>query len=112
MFRNNEPFKGKWWIPGGRVYKNEPLEKAVKRKLLEECGMKTSSIKNIGFIEYINVKSPFSEVKTGSHVLSIVFEVNPKNYSVLTDSQHSKFEWFEKKSFPKELKKMLHGVNI
>ena len=37
--RKDEPAKGQWWIPGGRVLKNETLETAVKRKALQEVGV-------------------------------------------------------------------------
>ncbi len=33
--RKNEPEKNKWWIPGGRIYKNEKLKDAAIRKAKE-----------------------------------------------------------------------------
>ena len=37
--RGNEPFKGKWAIPGGYIEIDEELEKAVARELTEETGL-------------------------------------------------------------------------
>ena len=34
--RNNEPFKGKWALPGGAMYNNELIEEAAKRELKEK----------------------------------------------------------------------------
>ena len=36
--RVNRPAQGSWFVPGGRVYKNEPLPKAFKRICLTELG--------------------------------------------------------------------------
>lgn len=36
--RINRPAQGYWFVPGGRVYKNEPLKKAFERICSDELG--------------------------------------------------------------------------
>lgn len=50
--RTNEPLKGQWWVPGGRVYKGESLEQAAIRKAREELSLEISSPKLLGYHEY------------------------------------------------------------
>ena len=42
--RGNEPFKGKWALPGGFVNMDETLEEACKRELLEETGLEVEKM--------------------------------------------------------------------
>lgn len=46
--RKNEPFKGKWALPGGFVDENEDLFNAANRELLEETGVKVISLEQLG----------------------------------------------------------------
>ena len=34
--RTNYPALGEWWVPGGRVLKNESLDSAIIRKIKDE----------------------------------------------------------------------------
>jgi len=51
--RNNKPFKGEWWIPGGKIKKGDfPLEEFAIKKVKEETGLDVEIVKMIGLFYY------------------------------------------------------------
>jgi 8-oxo-dGTP diphosphatase len=43
--RGNDPFKGKWALPGGFIEMDEELETACRRELEEETGIRVGEMK-------------------------------------------------------------------
>jgi len=52
--RATEPFKGMWHLPGGLIHVGERIVDAVKRVVLEECGLQASSTKIIALHNMID----------------------------------------------------------
>ncbi len=46
--RKDEPFKGRWALPGGYVNENESLERAAARELAEETGISGAKLEQLG----------------------------------------------------------------
>ena len=94
--RTNYPVKGKWWVPGGRIYLGEKTEKAVLRKAREETGMKVRIEKFLGVQETIFNRGPFGIGKM--HTINMQYLVKPVNgkFQVKLDSQASEYKIFGK----------------
>ena len=90
--RKNAPAKGEWFLPGGRVFKNEKLEEAAVRKSKEEIGLRGTVKKFLGIGEHFEA-GRFRGIR--GHVISFVFLLEPKNIKpVQLDLQSESFGWF------------------
>ncbi len=92
--RKNEPLKGEFWVPGGRLYKHERLVDAVHRKMREEIGVDVDIIKSVGFFEEFFENSR-EGAEGGVHLISIVFKVKPRTYDIRLDNQSGEWGWFK-----------------
>lgn len=98
VLRGEEPVKGEWWFPGGRVYKNERLEEAVVRKAYEEVGLNVQIERKIGVYETMFEKGPFDDLKSGVHTVNVCFLVRPinDNIKVKIDKTSSNYKWIDR----------------
>lgn len=91
--RVNEPLRGEYWLPGGRVRKGERLTDAVHRKMREEIGVDVDVVENVGFFEEFYDKTE-ENAEGGVHSISFVYLVKPKSYNIKLDTQSSVCGWF------------------
>ena len=89
--RRNRPQRGKWWLPGGRILKNETLVSAVKRKVREETGLRARSIKELGTYEFFSAESEFLGI--GRHNIAVSFIVKVAPGRVRLDGQSKDYFW-------------------
>lgn len=100
--RDNEPLKGEYWVPGGRLHKGERLEEAVHRKMRQEIGVDVEIVENLGFFEEFFDKTA-QDSRGGFHAVSFLFLVRPLSVEIRLDHQSSDWGWF------KELPARLRG---
>ncbi|MEK7180872.1 MAG: NUDIX domain-containing protein [Patescibacteria group bacterium] len=107
--RKNNPAKGKWFIPGGRVFKGETLHRAVLRKVKEETGLKNFRIgKLLAVKDFFSTKSAFGP---STHTIDSIFIVHASSEQKLkADSQSSDMMWFSRvdKKWLKFVKEILY----
>lgn len=92
--RTNEPAKGEWFVPGGRVRKGERLEDAVHRVAREELGIEVEIIESLGAYEHLYPESDV-DGSGGKHYLANGFVVRAESRKFTIDDQHETIRVFE-----------------
>jgi colanic acid biosynthesis protein WcaH len=97
LLRENEPAKGTYWFPGGRINKNEQIKEAALRKAMEETNL------TCDFDKIISVEESFFN-KTGNmitdvHTVNICCALYTEDISALRlDKFHKSYLWVNKLS--------------
>lgn len=93
--RVNEPACGFWFVPGGRVYKDETLDNAFCRTVKDELNSVFDRKDAIfqGVYEHFYENNVFNNEFTTHYIVlahTIEFDDIP-----LSNKQHSEYRWFE-----------------
>jgi len=92
--RKNEPFLGKWALPGGFVDMDETLETAVSRELEEETGLINIELKQLHAFSELN-RDP------RGRTVSVVFWGIIKNEAIpISGDDAADARWFEIENLP------------
>lgn len=91
--RDNEPAKGGWWFPGGRLLKNEKLEDAIIRKVKEETNLNVKLNRYLGVTETIFDRGPFG---IPVHTVNFTYHLFLNSDNIKIDNLHSDFIWTNK----------------
>jgi colanic acid biosynthesis protein WcaH len=96
-WRNNQPAKDYWFVPGGRIYKNEPLRDAFSRIISAETGL-TLDIKESkfhGIYEHFHPEQNFmNEAGFGTHYIVLAFDIQlTGELTSFPMQQHSDYKW-------------------
>ena len=90
--RKNNPAKGQWWFPGGRIRKGESLEEALCREVKEETGLDVTACK------LVNV---YSRLFPERHDITIVFLCKCSGDKVTLNEEHTEHKFF--KDIPRDI---------
>lgn len=110
--RVNAPAKGYWFVPGGRVRKNETLDDAFVRLVREELGIESginrSDAKFLGVFEHFYEDCVFDD-EVGTHYIVLGYKLQLVEIPVLNSliNQHSCYKWWCTPDFLKS--KDIHG---
>jgi len=104
--RKNEPFKGKWALPGGFVEYGEKVEDSVIREVFEETGLKTK-INN-----FFNVYSDPDRDPRG-HTITLVYLLKEIGGKLKGRDDASEAKFFDLNNLPNlafDHKKIINDV--
>jgi colanic acid biosynthesis protein WcaH len=108
--RKNEPLKNKFWMVGGRLYKNELTKDGIKRKIKEEVGIENGAFKYLGHFEALFDKTA-QKIQSNFHTISFVYLVFISSSSAIkVDNQSSEYKWVKK--LPKVFNEYLPWLKI
>jgi len=93
--RLNSPAKGYWFVPGGRVRKNEKIFDAFERLLIEELNITITDteVSSLGLYEHFYKDSVFDN-KVSTHYVVHAYKLSLQIEEIsLPSSQHSNYKW-------------------
>jgi len=100
--RENEPARGEWFVPGGRVRKGERLREAVHRVAEAELGVAVSIERTLGVYEHFYDVADVPDAG-GKHYVPTGYVVRPETTAFSLDAQHSAVRVFAPGDLPDDL---------
>lgn len=97
--RQNEPAKGKWFVPGGRIQKGEKRVEAVQRVAQKELGVNVRIEQELGAYDHLYAESDVPN-SGGKHYVANGYVVHPESETFRLDSQHDQARVFEEGNLP------------
>ena len=93
--RKNSPAQGYWFVPGGRVFKNEPSEEALHRISKDELGfqLEAGDLRFLGVFDHIYPDNFFRDGTFNTHYIVLASEVVITHDLKLPDEQHGAYRF-------------------
>jgi len=95
--RNNRPAKGFWFVPGGRILKDERLADALVRVVTRELGaaVPVTGWRSMGIYEHLYPDNFAGADGISTHYVVLPHQLDLDSVVVLeSDDQHEALRWF------------------
>ena len=95
-WRENEPAKATWFVPGGRIRKNEKIADAFERIIRTETGLarKLAESRFGGVYEHLYSTNTFGDCGFGTHYCALAYVLRfSQRPAIMLDGQHTKVGW-------------------
>jgi colanic acid biosynthesis protein WcaH len=96
-YRVNKPAQGYWFVPGGRIHKNERLGEAFRRITSDELGrddLRITDAELIGVYEHLYEDNFFGEPGVSTHYVVLAYRLREApELDALPKTQHTSYRW-------------------
>lgn len=102
--RENAPARNYWFVPGGRILKNERIGEAFERIANDELGINLAykDANFLGVFEHL-YQDNFAQMQGfGTHYVVLAHEIKIAETQLISPkAQHSRYKWFDQESLRK-----------
>jgi len=92
--RTNRPAKDFWFVPGGRILKDETFEQAFNRLVQVELGLSNQQVTFLGTYQHF-YEDNFSADAFSTHYVVLAYEMSISvDIASLPIEQHNEYLWF------------------
>lgn len=93
--RNSRPAMGYWFVPGGRIRKNERTRDALARIAQGELGIGVLRGKLIGVFDHLYEDNVFAIPGIGTHYVVLGYQLEISSAApIVRDPQHVELKWW------------------
>lgn len=94
--RVNRPAQGFWFVPGGRIRKNERIKDALRRISRAELGIEIEHAELVGAFDHIYDDNYFGAPGVNTHYVVLAHRCAFSEQTPMRpDDQHSAMRWWE-----------------
>ena len=93
--RTNRPAKDTWFVPGGRIEKDERLAAAFRRITRMELGVEIdlAATRFVGYFEHHYPDNRSGLPGFATHYIVLAHEISGREFGALPDDQHTAYRW-------------------
>ena len=93
--RRNRPAQGFWFVPGGRIRKNERVADALERIARHELGVRLAGPRLVGVFDHVYEDNFLGTSGVNTHYVVLGFEAElAAGIPFTPDDQHSAWQWW------------------
>lgn len=95
-YRRNRPAQDCWFVPGGRIRKNERTQDALARIAQNELGIAAANGTLLGVFDHFYDDNFYGEPGIGTHYVVCAYQFHvDSGVRLVQDDQHAQLRWWD-----------------